>query len=188
MDAAGNAYLTGFTAGTDFPTSAGAPQRTYAGGVHDAFVIKINPAGSAMVWGTYLGGTRDENLNGLSSRLAVDSNSNVYVLGITNSPDYSTRVGSFQPNPADPNSTDYGDVFVTKIDAAGHIVYSTLATSKKGAHFDFTLVATASHQAIDGHADDRPANDACPHPAGTGIAACAGKGPGGSLVVDLVAR
>ncbi|MBI3447500.1 MAG: SBBP repeat-containing protein [Acidobacteria bacterium] len=126
VDAAGNAYITGVTAGTDFPTSAGAPQRAYGGGAKDAFVIKINPAGSAMVWGTYLGGTRDENLNGLSSRLTVDANSNVYVIGLTNSPVFPTTSGSFQPNPADPNSTDYGDVFVTKLDGSGHIVYSTL--------------------------------------------------------------
>ena len=54
MDGAGNAYVTGWTASTDFPT-ANPLQATNAGGAYDAFVAKLNPAGSALVYSTYLG-------------------------------------------------------------------------------------------------------------------------------------
>ena len=56
MDTAGNAYVTGYTASTDFPTTPGAFQTTY-GGDQDAFVTKLNPTGTALVYSTYLGGT-----------------------------------------------------------------------------------------------------------------------------------
>ena len=56
MDGAGSAYVTGYTASTDFPTTAGAAQTTYAGGV-DAFVTKLDATGSGLVYSTYLGGS-----------------------------------------------------------------------------------------------------------------------------------
>ena len=57
MDDAGSAYVTGVTHSTDFPTTAGAAQTTYAGGVSDAFVTKLNATGSGLVYSTYLGGS-----------------------------------------------------------------------------------------------------------------------------------
>src|SRR5207249_9413886 len=57
VDATGNAYVTGFTASTDFPTTPGAFQTAFGGGVFDAFVVKLNPAGSVLLYGTYLGGS-----------------------------------------------------------------------------------------------------------------------------------
>ena len=59
VDAAGNAYVTGFTVSTDFPTTLGAFQTTFGGAVDgvDAFVTKLNPTGSALVYSTYLGGS-----------------------------------------------------------------------------------------------------------------------------------
>src|SRR5882672_1919491 len=53
VDATGNAYVTGFTASTDFPTTPGAFQTAFGGGGLDAFVVKLNPAGSDLVYGTY---------------------------------------------------------------------------------------------------------------------------------------
>jgi Beta-propeller repeat len=69
-DAGGNAYVTGRTESTDFPTTAGAHQTTYAnGGSVNVFVTKLNPSGSGLVYSTYLGG-RDSEL-GLG--IAVDA-------------------------------------------------------------------------------------------------------------------
>ncbi len=59
MDAAGSAYVTGSTASTNFPTQS-PYQATYQGGHHDAFVTKLTPAGNALVYSTYLGGSGDE--------------------------------------------------------------------------------------------------------------------------------
>src|SRR5262249_42878818 len=56
VDAAGNAYVTGDTAATNFPTTAGAYRTTSAGGV-DAFVTKLNPTGTGLVYSSFLGGS-----------------------------------------------------------------------------------------------------------------------------------
>ena len=75
VDSAGNAYVTGRTTSTNFPTTPGAFQRVYGGGNTgvaqggDAFVAKLNSAGSALVYSTYLGGASDD----WGSGIAVDS-------------------------------------------------------------------------------------------------------------------
>src|SRR6266403_2740135 len=77
VDATGNAYVTGFTASTDFPTTPGAFQTAFGGGVFDAFVVKLNPAGSALVYGTYLGGAGSD----VGLGIAIDTGQNAYVTG-----------------------------------------------------------------------------------------------------------
>ena len=92
VDTAGNAYVTGYTASTDFPTTPGAFQTTYGGGNDDAFVTKLNPTGTALVYSTYLGGTDSDIGNGI----AVDTAGNAYVTGYTASTDFPTTPGAFQ--------------------------------------------------------------------------------------------
>ena len=104
VDAAGNAYVTGFTASTDFPT-VNPMQATFGGGTNDAFVTKINPAGSALGYSTYLGGSGDDGGNDL----AVDTAGNVYVSGTTSSIDFPTA------NPLQPAVGGLRDAFVAKI-------------------------------------------------------------------------
>src|SRR5207302_767574 len=117
VDAAGNAYVTGGTFSPDFPTTAGAFQTSLGAGTFQAFVTKLNPSGSALVYSTYLGG----NGGAESYGIAVDAAGNAYVTGRTFSPDFPTTAGAFQ--------TTYGgeqDAFVTQLDAAGSaLVYST---------------------------------------------------------------
>ena len=60
VDGAGSAYVSGVTSSTDFPTTAGAVQTTYAGHFFDAFVTKLGSTGSALVYSTYLGGNFDD--------------------------------------------------------------------------------------------------------------------------------
>ena len=91
VDTAGNAYVTGYTDSTDFPTTAGAFQTTF-GGKYDAFVTKLNPTGTALVYSTYLGGTGDDGGTGI----AVDTAGNAYVTGVTYSTDFPTTAGAFQ--------------------------------------------------------------------------------------------
>src|SRR5205823_3749119 len=69
VDPAGNAYVTGFTKATDFPT-ANPLQPAFGGGVQDAFVAKLNPSGSALVYSTYLGGSNDDQGNGIAADTA----------------------------------------------------------------------------------------------------------------------
>src|SRR5262249_7422111 len=60
VDSSGSAYVTGSTSSANFPTTAGAYQRT-SGGFEDAFVAKLSPAGSTLVYSTYLGGSDDDH-------------------------------------------------------------------------------------------------------------------------------
>ncbi|MBI3474861.1 MAG: SBBP repeat-containing protein [Acidobacteria bacterium] len=115
-DSAGNVYVTGATLSSDFPT-VNPIQRRYGGGDTDAFVTKINADGNALVYSTYLGAAGEDDGQGI----AVDSAGNAYVAGTTGSKRFPVK-NSIQPA--------FGggarDAFVTKINAAGSaFVYST---------------------------------------------------------------
>jgi hypothetical protein len=116
VDSTGNAYVTGFTTSIDFPT-ANAFQSAYGGGTTDVFVTKINAAGSALVYSTYLGGSSDFDVG---QSIAVDSVGSAYVTGATGSPDFPTV------NPIQATNHGIRDAFVTKISPDGSaLVYST---------------------------------------------------------------
>lgn len=91
IDASGNAYVTSGTTSADFPTTAGAFQRSYAGKV-DAFVAKISSDGSRLLASTYLGGREWEHGEGIE----VDDHGNVYVGSATESPDFPTTPNAIQ--------------------------------------------------------------------------------------------
>jgi hypothetical protein len=121
VDGAGNAYVTGSTQSTDFPTM-NALQPTYGGGYDDAFVAKINASGSALVYSTYLGGSGADEGYGI----AVDSAGNAYVTGITGSANFPTTPGVFQTTCGGNDNCAHYDAFVAKINPSGSaLVYST---------------------------------------------------------------
>jgi pimeloyl-ACP methyl ester carboxylesterase len=114
VDSIGNAYAAGLTLSTDFPT-ANALQATLKGS-YDAFVTKLNAAGSALVYSTYLGGNAED----IGGGIAVDSTGNAYITGYTNSTDFPTA------NALQATLKGSYDAFVTKLNAAGSaLVYST---------------------------------------------------------------
>ena len=118
VDDVGNAYVTGITASTNFPTAhpLQASNGAYRPTTGNAFVTKINVAGSALVYSTYLGGSGDDRGAGIS----LDGSGNAYVTGQTASTDFPTT------NPLQANSSGFTDAFVAKINAAGSaLVYST---------------------------------------------------------------
>jgi uncharacterized repeat protein (TIGR01451 family) len=115
VDSLGNAYVTGVTSATNFPITPGA-FRSSSGGATDAFVTKLDVAGTSLVYSTYLGGNSFDNGNGI----AVDHYGNAYVTGITVSSNF-PRV-----NPIQPIKSGGADAFVTKLNAAGTApTYST---------------------------------------------------------------
>jgi RHS repeat-associated protein len=120
LDANANAYIGGYVVNTPISTTTGAYQTSYAGGIYDGFVLKINPAVSGpagLVYGTFLGGDQQDNLTGL----AVDTSGNAYLTGDTASGTFPTTPGAYSRTWAGP-----GSVFVTKLNAAGSaLVYST---------------------------------------------------------------
>jgi hypothetical protein len=85
VDAAGDAYITGLTKSADFPLQQGL-QGTLGGGA-DAFVTKLNPSGTVLLYSSYLGGADSDE----GDALAVDNAGNVYVAGRTLSANFPTR-------------------------------------------------------------------------------------------------
>ncbi len=116
VDAAGNAYVTGYTASTNFPLQS--PFRGSNAASVDAFVTKMNPAGSALVYSTYLGGSATD----YATAIAVDSSGSAYVTGIVTSEDFPLV------NPIDNKLASHAvdDIFVSKFDPSGSaLLYST---------------------------------------------------------------
>ena len=107
IDGQGRAYLTGSTISADFPTTPAAFQPVRSG-YPDAFVAKLNAAGSALMYGTFLGGSRGET----GFAVAVNEQGHASVTGNTSSPDFPVSVGAFDPGYEAPAS----DAFVAKLD------------------------------------------------------------------------
>ncbi len=151
VDSADNAYLEGYTASADFPTTSGAFQTIRGAGMLDVFVAKLNPAlsgAASLVYSSYLSGTTsvsgEENWgsgfvpnepNGLvigeiAGGIAVDSQGSAYVTSATSSINFPTTPGTYQTTSnlhaaSGPQQTE-SDVFVTKLNATGSaLVYST---------------------------------------------------------------
>jgi hypothetical protein len=115
VDAAGNAYVTGWATSPNFPTTPGAFQITSRGD-YDVFVAKVNPAGTALVYSTRLGSSGEEK----AKAIAVDLDGNAYVTGYTDSPDF-PLANAFQSV-----LNNQVDAFVTKLNATGTaLIYST---------------------------------------------------------------
>jgi uncharacterized repeat protein (TIGR01451 family) len=119
IDSAGNAYITGATSSTNFPTTSNAYDTTLGSTyTNDAFVTKLNSAGTALVYSTFVGGNNNDQGNGI----AVDSSGNAYITGITISANFPTTAGVFQTV----YNTSTSEAFVTKLDSAGTaLIYST---------------------------------------------------------------
>ena len=93
VNASGNAYVTGWTDSTHFPT-VNALQTTNAGG-YDAFVTVLNPAGSGLLFSSYLGGSSNDYGYGI----ALDSAGSASVVGQTSSSNFPTTAGAYQTTP-----------------------------------------------------------------------------------------
>lgn len=124
LNAANNAYVTGITSSSDFPTR-NPIQPDFGGGSQDAFVTKLSPDGSALVYSTYLGGSGNEDTAVFSAPIpgcgiAVDAAGNAYVASDTTSADFPVANAL--------NRTRYGDSdgYMTKLNATGTaLFYST---------------------------------------------------------------
>ena len=114
VDINGLAYIAGYTTSTNFPIVSAAQTSNHGG--KDAFILKLNAAGSALTYSTYLGGTLDDQANGV----AVDTNGNIYVAGASASSTFPVTA-AYQGT--------YGggasDAFVAKLTPAGVITYAT---------------------------------------------------------------
>ena len=121
VDSTGSAVVSGIITGNGLPVK-NAFQATYGGGQNDIFVAKLNPAGTDLIFSTYLGGSGLDFQN--ANVLALDSAANIYVTGFTYSSDFPLE-NSLQPFVG--ATTGYKtDAFIAKFSPTGSLIYSTL--------------------------------------------------------------
>ena len=143
VDAAGNVYMTGETAGASFPGTGAHYQNFNAGGAYDVFVMKITAAGT-IEWGTYLGGGGVD----VGSSIAVSGTGIVYVSGST------TSAGAAFPTTVIPSSTAYQavnnggtDAFLTALSANGNTLVYSMLIGGAGEEFAFGVAVDSSNNA-----------------------------------------
>src|SRR5437899_1332050 len=139
VDAAGNAYVTGI-AGPDFPTTPGVAQTTFGGGFAHAFVTKLDPTGSALVYSTYLGGSSTDDGRGIAVDPNCSINCNAYVTGGTASSDFPTTPGAAQTA----FSGSGFDAFVTKLNPTGSVLVSSTFLGGSGDELAVGIAVDAS--------------------------------------------
>jgi len=135
-DSSGNVYIVGHAGAGNFPTTAGAFDQIFAG-TAEAFVAKLNAAGSALIYSTFLGGSNAEDAYGMD----INSAGEAYITGKTRSANFQTTAGAFD--------TSYNgggdDVFVAKLNSAGsNLVYSTFVGGAAGSDVGADLVVSAT--------------------------------------------
>lgn len=121
VDSAGDAYVAGETASTDFPLTTGAFETTNTTGGYSPFVTKLNPTGTALIYSTYVGGSA----GAVALAIAVDGSGSTYIAGVTGATDFPVTAGAFQPTDI---ATTVGNKtgFVTKLNPTGTALdYST---------------------------------------------------------------
>lgn len=128
VDGGFNAYVTGYTESSNYPTTPGAYDRSQGGGTA-AFVTKLNPTGSGLVYSTFLG-------SGSGQGIAIDASGNAFIAGETSSPNFPTTPGSY-----DTSFNSAQDGFVIKLSAdASTLLYSTfLGGSSFDSPFDIAI-------------------------------------------------
>ncbi len=121
VDAAGSAYVTGYTNSSNFPALS-PYQTTYQGGPYDVFVTKLTPAGNALAYSTYLGGSGNDYGNGI----AVDAAGSAYVTGYTGSNNFPTQ------SPYQASRAGGFDAFVAKLSEPGALSISGVSNAASG--------------------------------------------------------
>ncbi|MDH4152735.1 MAG: tandem-95 repeat protein, partial [Nitrospira sp.] len=132
VDSSGNAYITGWTGSTDFPTTVGALDQSYNSGSYDIYVAKLSATGNSLVYSTFIGGSGNDTGNAI----VVDGSGNVYIAGQTTSTDLST-VNAYQGT-----LKGSGDAVLMKLNSSGNaLLYSTYfgGTSVAGGEVAYDL-------------------------------------------------
>jgi hypothetical protein len=141
VDGLGNAYVTGYTQSSNFPT-VNALQSAFGGGFSDAFVAKLNAAGNALLYSTYLGGSSEEDFTNNDGDIAVDGLGNAYVTGYTKSSNFPSK------DAVQGNLDGTQNAFVTKLDTtrsgADSLAYSTYL---RGTYFGYGIAVDAGGNA-----------------------------------------
>lgn len=136
VDASGNAYVTGTTGSISFPTTSAYQDANAGGG--DVFVAKLNPAGTGLVYSTFLGGTGTD----IATGIAIDSSGNAYIAGDTSSTNFPTTSNAFQSTYG-----GNGDAFFTKLGATGSTLLYSSYLGGSGQDFGQAIAVDSSGNA-----------------------------------------
>ena len=143
VDSSGNVYVTGYTQSTDFPVQ-NALQPVNTTKAQTGFVAKLNPAGSQLIYSTYIGGgVLHDNTTTRPYAIAVDGTGSAYVTGFTTAPQFPVTAGAYQMvcgyvNAFGTSCPNTQSAFLTKLSSSGSLVYSTFL-----GHLNETGVAVA---------------------------------------------
>lgn len=139
LDSFGNVYITGQTWSSSFPVTAGVVQQVYGGGGGDAFVTKLNAAGSALVFSTYIGGSGQD----YGHRIALGPAGDIYVLAATSSNNLTTTAGAYQATHPGGN-----DLYITRLDSsATSYIYATYLGGAAGSDYPGAITTDAAGNA-----------------------------------------
>ncbi len=147
LDTSGNAYVTGETQSTDFPTTPGANDTTGdATNFHDVFVFKLSADGSILIYSTYVAGSHFD----YGSSITLDTSGNAYVTGETFSTDFPTTPGANDTTGA--GTTSYQDIFVFKLSADGStLIYSTYVAGNRNDYGSSIVLDTSGYAYVTGY-------------------------------------
>ncbi|TAE31874.1 MAG: hypothetical protein EAZ92_02200, partial [Candidatus Kapaibacterium sp.] len=141
FDASNNVYAAGRTQSTNFPTSGGAYQTTYPGGLYAGVVTKLNPTGTGLMFSTFLGGGAF-SLNAMT----IDASNNIYVTGGTDA-GFPTTGGAYQTAYGGANSC-----YITKLNSTGTALSYSTYFGGAGGSVGYDISVDASGNAyISGH-------------------------------------
>jgi hypothetical protein len=139
LDSTGNIYVAGHTASNNFPIASAV--QTKLNGSEDAFVTKLNPTGTKILYSTYFGGSNVDAANAI----AVDGYGQAYIGGDTSSTDFPTLNSAYATNKGGQ------DGFVAKLTSAGTaVVYSTYLGGGAADHIAAITVNTSGNAYVTG--------------------------------------
>ncbi len=143
VDSSNNVVVAGGTTSTNFPTTTGAYQTANKTVSGTAFVAKLSANGTALQFGTYLGGTGSEGANAI----ALDSSANVIVAGTTDSVNFPVTSGAYQAT----NNAVSGTGFVSKLKSDGTaLIFSTLLGGSRSDACNSVALDSANNVAVAG--------------------------------------
>jgi len=155
LDLENNAYVSGTTFSSDFPTTADCFDNSFNGEFSDAFVFKLSPDGSSLIYSTFLGGKASDN----GGNIILDSENNAYIMGRTHSSDFPVTSDSY-----DGSYNEGGDIYISILNPAGSgLVYSTFVGGKNSEWGSSIILDSKNNIYIGGvtKSSDFPTTDGC---------------------------
>ena len=134
VNSAGNAYITGFTTSSNFPTTTGSFQTTYGGGTANAFITELSADATTLVYSSFLGGSGSDS----GASVAIDASGAAFVTGTTSSTNFPTAA-ALQPTLAGQNNA-----FVTEVSAGGTALQFSTYLGGSGADQAYSLALDGS--------------------------------------------